>query len=205
MNIRILFVKIISSTALAILSISIMYYFIHYQVLSTNLLVDLKANSYRGIMGLVLIIVSLIKIKSTCMNIKAAEIIKFKVTELGKKLSIVVMVLVWMALFNMFIAFFTYTSFSLLLEIIFMLGILFYSSLELFIETWLGENGIIYKGTYYCWEEIKSFSWKNDGNKLVFKFLRKEPLIFSEGTIKLRVKSEDKLAIDNLIKLKLKD
>jgi len=182
-----------------------MYYLILYQDLSTNLFVDLKANSYRGVMGLVLIIVSLINIKSTCMKIKAAEIIKFKVTELGNKLSIAVIILVWMVLFNMFIAFFTYTSFSLLLEIIFMLGILFYCSLELFIETGLGENGIIYKGTYYCWEEIKSFSWKKNGNKLVFKFLTKEPLIFSEGTIRLRVKSEDKSSIDSLIKLKLKD
>ncbi|NLW47827.1 MAG: hypothetical protein GXY86_10895 [Firmicutes bacterium] len=64
----------------------------------------------------------------------------------------------------------------------------------------IGYSGIFYRGQYYRWNKVQSYQWENDGNIVVFNYLRRFLFIKYNQEIKCKVIPEQKNEIDNLIR-----
>jgi len=198
-----LLLKVISMIVFIVLGIEVLYFIIQFNNLKTNFRTNFIGDLSIVGLGIIFLISLSIDLRSFIAKSKNLSVIKYKTNRLSHMVTFFASIFCWGVLLFAFVEFFFHPSISFLAEIIFVLCGVYSLTSEMIIGTGISQDGIFYRRNFFTWEEIKSFSWKNNENELTVKYIRKETLIFKEGKFKIRVEVDDKLLIDSLIKSKI--
>jgi hypothetical protein len=210
---KILLLKILSGFILGVIGICITYYLIQHSSLELGERLSLRQDWFIGVVTIFTIIGALNNIYSAGTKIKKLGEIKIRTSKAYNML--------FAAAISLFSLTFTLdlfidTSASSLLFVVLLLGVSMETLYKAFIGTGIGEKGVVSKGEFYFWENIKSYAWKDNSGKLIIKFKTKDadiineskhkfpvPAGFTESKVALKVPEGDREYLDNLLKAKM--